>query len=208
MNISHTQLDDCRSNPRSWVQAKAGPDPFFSYGYNQALLHSIHHYHRSSGDARSARRYLQASIDRNFENEARSEQIQEWLDAYIKWCRRSGVIIADSKFRIKLNLGVLLELRGEMHRLDVLPSGYRALLLGEYPSNWKNQLRMPLIQSAVAKRYGRPVDNIAVGVQQLDGSGLTVKEYSQAEIAKAESEFRSISGIVEAYARNIPGLTP
>jgi hypothetical protein len=115
MNISHTQLDDCRSNPRSWVQAKAGPPPFFSFGDNQAVLHAIHHYHRSNGDARGARQYLQECIDRNFENEDRSDQIKDWLDAYIKWYRQSGVIVADSKFRIKLNLGVFLELRGELH---------------------------------------------------------------------------------------------
>jgi hypothetical protein len=208
MNISHTQLDECRSNPRSWVQAKAGPAPFFSFGYNQALLHAIHHYHRSNGDARSARQYLQECIDRNFENEDRSDQIKDWLNAYIKWYRQSGVIVADSKFRIKLNLGVFLELRGELHRLDVIPSGYRALLLGQYPRDWENQMRMPLLQGAVARRYGRPIGQIGVGVQHLDGSGLIAKQYSPAEIAKAESEFRNISRIVEGYARNIPGLAP
>ena len=208
MNISHTQLDDCRSNPRSWVQAKVGPAAFFSFGYNQALLHAIQHYHRSLGDAGSARRYLQESVDRNFENEVRSEEIKEWLDAYIKWCRQSGVIVADSKFRVKLNLGVFLELRGEMHRLDVLPGGYRALLFGQYPRDWENQIRMPLLQGAVAVRYGRPMDHIIVGVQHLDGSDLVVRQYSQAEIATAESEFKRLSSIVEGHARNIPGLIP
>src|SRR5208337_997217 len=96
--------------------------------------------------------------------------------------------------------------RGEMHRLDVLPNGYRALLLGQYPRDWETQMRMPLLQSAVARRYGRPIDHIAVGVQHLDGSGLTAKKYSQAEIAAAESDFRNISRIVERHARNVPGL--
>jgi len=48
----------------------------------------------------------------------------------------------------------------------------------------------------------------AIGVQHLDGSGLIAKQYSQTEIATAESEFRNISRIVERYARNIPGLSP
>jgi hypothetical protein len=95
-----------------------------------------------------------------------------------------------------------------MHRLDVLPSGYRALLLGQYSRGWENQLRMPLLQGAVARRYGRPIDHIAVGVQHLDGSGLIAKQYSPIEMATAESEFRNISTIVERYARGIPGLIP
>ena len=208
MNISHTQLDDCRSNPRSWVQAKAGPDPFFSYGYNQALLHAIHTYHRSNGDAKGARQYLQDTINRNFQNEVRSDEIQEWLRAYIQWHKQSGVVVADTKFRIKLNLGVLLELRGEMHRLDVLPVGYRALLLGNYQRDWQNQLRMPLLQRAVALKYGRPPERIEVGVQHLDGAGLLTRNYSNGEIARAETEFKKLSGTIEKYARSIPGLIP
>jgi hypothetical protein len=206
MNISHTQLDECRANPRSWVQAKAGPSPFFAFGYNQALLHAIHRYHRSNGNAPDATQYLEDTIDRNFKDGARADQIRDWLQAYIRWHERSAVVVADSKFRVKLSLGVLLELRGEMHRLDVLPGGYRALLLGPYPRGWQNQLRMPLLQRAVAMRYGRPIDDVSVGVQHLDGSGLAVNLYSRNEIATAESEFRSLSAVVQGYARNIPGL--
>ena len=209
MNISHTQLDDCRSNPRSWVQAKAGPAPRFSYGYNQALLHAIHTYHRSNGDVKGARQYLQDSIDRNFKDEVRSEEIQDWLDSYIQWCEQSGVIVADTKFRIKLNLGVLLQLRGEIHRLDMPPGGgYRAILLGNYSNSWRNQLRMPLLQHTVANRYGRPLQTIEIGVQHLDGTNLLTKRYSQSEVARAESDFTNLSSTVERYARNIPGLIP
>jgi hypothetical protein len=123
MKISHTQLDDCRANPRSWVQAKAGPDPIFSFGYNQALLFAIHRYHRSNGDADETRQYLEDVIDRNFKNEARSDEIQDRLDTYIKWHERSGVIVADSKFRIKLNLGVTLELGEKCTASTCCPAG-------------------------------------------------------------------------------------
>jgi hypothetical protein len=206
MKISHTQLEDCRANPRAWIQARAGADPFFTLGYNQALLHAIHQYHKAAGDARAARKYLEGLIERHFKNENRSEQIQEWLKAYIRWHRNSGVIVADSKFRIKLSVGVVLELRGEMHRFDFLPNGYRAMLLGTYAQNWTNQLRMPLLQRAAAFRFGRPVEDISIGVQYLDGSELEEKRYSRNEITKAEEDFRNLSVKVEGYARNIPGL--
>jgi hypothetical protein len=206
MNISHTQLEDCRKNPRSWVQALAGPRPFFKMGYNQALLHAIHRYHRSSSDASTARKYLQKLVDKHFQNEARSEDIQEKLEAYIKWHKGSGLIVADSKFRIKLNLSVLLELRGEMHRFDMLPNGYRAMLLGDYSPNWEHQLRMPLLQRAAALRFGRPVSDVSVGVQHLDGSHIKVKLYPKAEIAEAEADFKKLSRSIQGYAANIPGL--
>jgi hypothetical protein len=175
-------------------------------GYNQALLHAIHRYHRSSGDAPASRKYLQQLIDKNFQNEIRSGDIQDKLESYIKWHKKSGLIVADSKFRIKLNLDVLLELRGEMHRFDMLSNGYRAMLLGEYLPNWEHQLRMPLLQRAAALRFGRPVNEVSVGVQHLDGSDILVKQYSKAEITKAVVDFKKLSGTVQGYAENIPGL--
>ena len=206
MNISHTQLEDCRTSPRSWVQALAGPRPFYTMGYNQALLHAIHRYHRSSGDAPTSRKYLQQLIDKNFQNEIRSGDIQDKLEAYIKWHKKSGLIVADSKFRVKLNLDVLLELRGEMHRFDMLSNGYRAMLIGEYLPNWEQQLRMPLLQRAAALRFGRPVNDVSIGVQHFDGSDILVKQYSKAEITKAVADFKKLSSAVQGYAENIPGL--
>jgi hypothetical protein len=205
MKISHTQLEERRVNPRSWVQARAA-DPFFTFGYNQALLHAIHNYHLSAGDAGVARRYLQELIDSHFKNETRSDAIRRWLEAYIKWHRRSGVIVADSKFRIKLNLGVLLELRGEVHRFDVPSGGYRAVLLGDYARDWDSQLRMPLLQKSTALRFGRPVADVSVGVQHLDGSDMKVKHYSRVEISDAESEFKNLSRKVQSYGDSIPGF--
>src|SRR5262249_11274454 len=109
---------------------------------------------------------------------------------------------------IKLPLGVLLELRGSVHRLDVLPNGYRAILLGNYQPNWKNQLRMPLLQRAVARKFGRPADKVTMGVQYLDGTSLVEHQFSQRDVTNAENEFKNLSGAVEGYARKIPGLLP
>ena len=67
---------------------------------------------------------------------------------------------------------------------------------------------MPLLQHAVANRYGRPLEKVEIGVQHFDGSNLLTKRYSESEVATAESEFKNLSKTVEEYARNIPGLIP
>ena len=207
MRISHTQLDECRANPRSWVHAKASPSSSFPrYGYNQALLHAINRFHKSDGDAHSARLYLEESLDRNFENQTRSNYVLEQFEDYLAWCQQSAIVVADTKFRIRLDLGAQLELRGEMHRLDMVQNGYRGLLLGDYPPNWGTQLRMPLLQRAVALIYGRPVEEIAVGVQHLDGSKLIVRHYSSREIRQAEQEFIALSRVVFELASQYPTL--
>jgi hypothetical protein len=207
MKISHTELDQCRVNPRLWVQAKATPGSSFrTYGYNQALIHAIRRFHKLGDDANSARQYLQSSLAEHFENQARSDQVLDSFDEYVSWCVQSAVVVADSKFRIKLDLGVALELRGEVHRLDIIQGGYRAVLLGDYPANWRKQLRMPLLQRAVASIYGRPVEEIEMGVQHLDGSDLVVCKYSSRQQRQAEREFTSLSGVVFELAGQFPGL--
>jgi hypothetical protein len=35
---------------------------------------------------------------------------------------------------------------------------------GQYPANWREQLKMPLLQRAVASIYGRTVEEIEMGV--------------------------------------------
>jgi hypothetical protein len=170
-----------------------------------ALKYAIHRYHKTE-DAENARKFLQESVDRHFKNEARSTQILECLDRYMNWCGQTGVVVSDSKVPIKLNLGVWLELKGEVHRLDVLESGYRAILLGEYPRDWSAQIRMPLLQRAVAYRYGRPAEAVSIGVQRFDGSGLVVQKFLQSQIQSAETEFKELSSRLHRYARSYPNL--
>jgi hypothetical protein len=84
--------------------------------------------------------------------------------------------------------------------------GYRAILLGGYPQDWSSQIRMPLLQRAVAYRYGRPADGISIGVQRFDGSGLVVRKYSQGEIQSAGIEFKELSSRLQRYSCNYPNL--
>ena len=85
-----------------------------------------------------------------------------------------------------LNLGHGLILGGIVPRVDVIPQGYRAILLEEIPPRWKEELRMPLIQRSLARTYSRPEDEFVVGIQELDASDLAVTSYSKIDIDHAE----------------------
>ena len=83
------------------------------------------------------------------------------------------MIVADHRVRLNLPLDGEVVLGGEISRIDMIPTGYRAvLLMARAPARWKQELRMPLIQLAVANRYDRPAADVRVAVQLLDGSGL------------------------------------
>jgi hypothetical protein len=139
-------------------------------------------------------------IDRNFTNEARIDDLEADFESYIRWHRGSGIVIADSSIRLSHSLGGFLDLGGLISRLDITDIGYRAVILGARRSDWRNELRMPLIQNAIAFKYGRPVEEVAVGVQCADGSDLSDEIYSASQIARARQEFQQLGEGVRELA--------
>lgn len=191
MKISHRELEDCRRSPKRWWQDRQSASGFRTFGYGQALLNAIHRYHRMDS-VRVARSHLRQMINRNLTNEKRIDDLEADFESYIRWHRRSGIIVADSNIRLSYSIGGFLDLGGLISRLDITDLGYRAVILGVVRSNWRNELRMPLIQSAIAFKYGRPVEEVAVGVQEANGSGLEDEIYTSAQIVSARQEFQRL----------------
>jgi hypothetical protein len=191
MKISHRELEDCRRSPRTWWQGRQAGSAFRTFGYGQALLNAIHQYHRTNS-ARAARSHLRQMIERNFTNEKRIDDLEAEFESYIRWHRRSGIVVADSNIRLSYSIGGFLDLGGLISRLDITDIGYRAVILGAGRSGWRNELRMPLIQCAIAFKYGRPVEEVAIGVQEPDGSALDDKTYTSEQIATARQEFQRL----------------
>lgn len=168
-------------------------------GYERVLRLSIFYFHKSSGPA--ARDYMTKMIRRHtLKNVSRLNEIEASLDRYIKWATEEALKVADTKVNIACQIG-FLELRGEVGRVDVTSKGYRAVLLGKIPDDWEQQLRMPLIQIAIASMYGRPQEKMEVGFQQLDASKLATKLYSDDQIQRAERKFIALGRIVRRIAK-------
>src|ERR1700678_3723464 len=164
MRISHSELQSCLANPQSWYQASLIDDAHpWSMGYQRVLRFTIFHFHKSS--ASEARAYMDVAVRKNrFKNADRIREIEKGFDRYVKWASQENVKGADTKVNLSYKCG-FLELRGEVGRVDVTGPGYRAVLLGNAPDDWENQLRMPLMQAAISSIYGRPQDETAVGFQ-------------------------------------------
>ena len=48
--------------------------------------------------------HLRQMIDRNFTNEKRIDELESDFESYIRWHRRSGIIVADSNIRLSFSL--------------------------------------------------------------------------------------------------------
>jgi hypothetical protein len=179
--------------------AVSGTGSFKRGGYNAALKGAIYEFHRSNSPA-SARASLAQRL-KKFIDESRKQEARDGLDNYILWHKQSGVLVADHKIRIAMDLGNGVLLGGEFSRLDVSPTNdtYTALLIAANASMNQSELRWPLVQKYIADSYGRPVEKVNVGVQDLFSHGLAVKSFSKSQIARAVDEATELADEVTSF---------
>ena len=183
VRIRHGELERLRSDPRVWAAERTGTPGWVRSGFGQAARLAINHFH-ATGNAASARRYLKSIMDRlNLRNIVRRRDALRQLESYVDWCMQERPIVLARKLRIELFLGPRAVLCGEVSRVDLDRSsgGYRAILLGDAQTGWRDELRMPLLQRAAAQKMQRDEDEFRVGVQRLDGSGLVVLRFDENE---------------------------
>jgi hypothetical protein len=191
MKISHKQLESCRFSPKSWVASRQSGGGWASFGYNQALNLAISTFH-DTDSVGAAKAKVDGYVAKNFKNAKKIARLYEYLAEYAKWFGASGIISADSNVLVAYPYNSNWQLGGLISRVDYLQSGYRAVLFEGIASGWKDQLRMPLIQTAIAEKYGRPATEVKVGFQEIDGNKLTDARYSIVQRSSADAEFQKI----------------
>jgi hypothetical protein len=195
--ISHRQLEDCRHSPKAWALNQKTSAGFSTFGYRQALSNAITLFHRL-GDPVEANKRLEEFIDRHFTDLKKINVLRNQLIEYTRWYVQTGIITADSNVTLNFPIHSLWHLGGKVARVDVTDSGYRAILFEEFDGTWKEQLRMPLIQLAIAEKFGRPPAEVRVGFQDLDGNKTVEASYGEAKRSSALAEFESIGAVVQS----------
>lgn len=202
MKITHKQLESCRRDPGGWVSTQVSVSPFFNRGYDACLRDAIFQFHRKK-QANLSRDYLESGMSRaGFNNFDRIESTLRKLDSYIEWIDIAGVTVLEHRFLLNLDLGSDASLRGLIGRIDLTNDGYRAILFEERTPTWDQELRMPLIQLGVASAYGRPANEMSVGLQELDSSNLLVCRFDGEELAIAEAVAQDLAAqVARQFAR-------
>lgn len=162
MRISHRDLEAARSDPRAWARSSDTPEPrrYSRYGL---LLNSITCYHRSR-DLDEAMRYLRDGYVRNFKRPEFLDMLENRLSTYVEdYLALDGATVL-WRVRVSHEIASDLELRGEIPRVDLRTDGkYAAWLFSQEPTEWRNQLRMPLIQEFVSELYAVHLSDVTVG---------------------------------------------
>ena len=199
MRISHGQLETCLRDPNAWVtERRSTARRYFRTGYEQILLLGIYRLHgtRSREQGREGIEGLFRKHD-DLRNETRKDGVRERYEMYADWCEESGVTVVERRVTLEGVFGTFLTLGGHLHRVDGTRDGVRGVVLGDYGDSWDSELRMPLIQLALANRYGLEAGAISIGVQRLDGGQLRETSYNRGRLRVARQQFVAISEYVK-----------
>lgn len=200
MRISHLELETARRDVAAWVRERAASTGSRRRGYNQIVKEAIFSYHRGSGDRVAAQEYLRRGIAAaNLRNPARVYSAELDLEAYMDWFEGSRVVATGQRLMVSLPLGGSVTMGGLVSRSDYIPPGrYRGVLLvNEFPPAWETELRMPLLQRAVATLLQRNEADVSIGVQSISGGQVFEQRFTTSQIRTAVGVARKIAEAID-----------
>jgi hypothetical protein len=190
MRLKHGELEQLRNDLDAWVARKRAEGSGPRMSYKHATRMGIYRLHRGENVV-AAVRYLNGFMDSHrLSNAVKRTEAENNIAEYYDWMEKETAAFIATKTRIQFSVTSDVSIGGERPRIDLLATedGYRAILLGETDAAWASQLRMPLIQRAVATTLKRPEHLVSVGVQGLDGTNLDVTAYSKRKIDASAKE--------------------
>lgn len=189
MKISHAEIETCRRGLRAWIIQRMKPgEGGPRTGYDGAIKLAIYKFHKIL-DPAEAMRYLERAFrSYRLTNASRMTQAISILNAYIGWYERTSPVVVGSKLILDYDLGSGWRLGGEISRADLDPrtGKYNCVILGKAPLNWRQQIRMPLIQRALAHKMERPETDVSIGFQNLDGTSIELVSFPLRKLDEAE----------------------
>jgi hypothetical protein len=200
MKIRHGELEACRKNPVDWLRQSQRKSTGRRMSYERLGVMAIYRFHKT-GNVDDAIAYLtNLAASYHLRDQKRLDLLEEQLRAYSSWSETARPIVVKARINIRFDLVEDMFLAGEVARLDIdlITGGYRALLLTNKLVDLRTELRGPLLQLAIATKFNRDSQDVAIGVQRLDGSQLITVVFSDSDLRKAKREADKIASQIAA----------
>jgi hypothetical protein len=134
--------------------------------------------------------HFEAMFRRNFTRLEVLPALKEQLGDYMREIEASHTVVIEAPVR-RVQIAMLEEdvITGELSRLDLADNGkYAAWVFMEVPQGWRGELRMPLLQGAVADRLGVDPLLVSVGIYSFNLRSYETTVFSRQQIRQASLE--------------------
>ena len=175
-----------------------GAPSYQRLGAARILSLAIYEYHRRHGSVDAAIDYAGETFRRNnFKQQKLLDSIIDRLEMYDNSFQALGNKVASVAVRVGMDVGEL-HLTGEIGRVDLAEYGYAAWVFQKEHVAWSDELRMPLIQSHFAERFGVPSSEVSVGVYCFATGQHDCTTYPSAAIQQAIVETMGLGATLSA----------
>ncbi len=131
------------------------------------------------------------------------------LDDYVADYLKLNQPVVQTNKRVQFNKIAGHLVSGAIGRLDMIPTGgFAATNFELRASNWKSQLRTPIIQQAIADELGRPPSEIRAGMYCIASGDHEYVTLSATEIQKAIAELENVLNMVETEVKRLKRSKP
>jgi hypothetical protein len=121
-----------------------------------------------------------------------SDYLQGYHDEYVQ---NNSKIIEQTALgdRISMSIGADFVLSGEIDRIDLTADGYAVWIVDKEDREWRDALRMPLLQSHYASEMGAPLAEVSVGFYFFDTQAYESARYTNTQVRSAVLEVTGLA---------------
>jgi hypothetical protein len=195
--ISLTELEEVRSDPVAYKKKRDTTRSFFpTKSYFVTLKRAIYEYHKETNISASIN-YLENGLA-EFKSPTQCKKTIEDLMWYIGEYQKLNWPTILKRYNISVPLSTKymdsLKLSGEINRIDMHPSGaYAAWIFSNRSAkNWISELRMPIIQNAIAVDLSAIPITVHVGIYSFEDRVVHIHNYSIEDIRIAHLELENL----------------
>lgn len=197
LKISLTELEEIRRDPIAYKSKRdAGFERRGNYSYFSVLKNAIYEYHKTS-NAHLGMDYLETNLER-FKNRRTCQKTVDDFLWYVTEFQKLGWPVIKKRITVTVPLTTRYwdsyKITGQINRIDMSSDdGYAAWLFkNDDESGWKGELRMPIIQNAVAVELGVIPPMVSVGIYSFENHFSQLQCFSENEVRAAHLELEDL----------------
>jgi hypothetical protein len=194
------ELEEANADPTGYRAKLYGP-PRQAQGsiYFNALRNAIFNFHKPQWTVAQAESYLEDRLA-DAANASRKAEAFDQFHWYLEQYRALGWATALTRLNVNILLPPWapadLSISGQIAWVDLVPSsGYAGwVFLSGAARGWRQELRMPLVEEALAGEMNVTIDEVIVGIYAFQDRSVEHTSYSATEIRQTRA---SLEGLLQ-----------
>lgn len=192
------ELEEANADPAGYRAKLYGP-PRQAQGsiYFNTLRNAIFNFHKPQWTAAQSENYLEDRLA-GAPNALRKAEVLDQFHWYLEQYKALGWPTALTRLNVNIPLPPWtpadLSISGQIARVDFAPSGGYAgwIFVNGDARGWRQEMRMPLLQEALAQEMNVPIDGVLVGIYAFQDRVAKHTRYSATEIREARASLDSL----------------